>query len=192
MKPLMTDRDCEIFMHCIDNSTVYFEFGTGGSTYQAMLKPNVKHVYSVESDQFWMNKLKSMPFVKNNRHKLSFLFIDMKTSPNNLGYPGSKAKPIDKAKYSRSISSLDSKVISRIDTVLIDGRFRVACALHCFNVLEPDSLVLFDDFVKRKDYHIVLDYYTILEKGDNLVILKKKNVDPPSRSLLSKYELIPF
>jgi len=192
MKPLMTDRDCELLNERLDKTKLYLEFGCGGSTYQAMMKPNIQHVYSVESDHLWISKLKSMPFFKTNRLKVSFLFIDIQTTANKLGYPGSKSKPADKAKYSRAITTLNPKLLKKIDTVLIDGRFRVACALHCFNSISNDAIVMFDDFVKRKHYHVVLDYYNIIQKGDNLVFLQKKSVDPPTPNVISKYEQIPL
>ena len=61
------------------------------------------------------------------------------------------------------------------------------------------SLLAFDDFIGRKCYHIVLDYFEIIEKSkdnksvgriDHLVILKKKpNLNIPE-SIIKKYEFI--
>ena len=73
---------------------------------------------------------------------------------------------------------------------MIDGRFRVACALNCFNYISDNTLIVFDDFLDREYYHIVLDYYEIFEKGNNLVVLQKKNVEQPDENLIKKYESI--
>lgn len=49
---------------------------------------------------------------------------------------------------------------SKIDTVLIDGRFRVACALstilECHN--NPGLKILIHDFWNRPHYHVLLNY----------------------------------
>jgi hypothetical protein len=48
-----------------------------------------------------------------------------------------------------------------------------------------------DDFSNRPQYHIVLEYFDLIEKGNNFVILKKKkNVIIP-KELIEKYELQP-
>ena len=79
-----------------------------------------------------------------------------------------------------------------IDLVLINGRFRVACCLKCYDVIKDDCLIAFDDFLNSPHYHIVLEYFDIIEKtqDNRMVILKKKkNVNIP-KELIEKYELI--
>ena len=79
-----------------------------------------------------------------------------------------------------------------IDLVFIDGRFRVACCLKCVDIMNPNCLVAFDDFLTRPQYHIVLDYFDIIDKttDERMVILKKKeNVSVPLE-VIQKYELI--
>ena len=75
--------------------------------------------------------------------------------------------------------------------VLIDGRFRVACCLKCYEVIKDNCLIAFDDFFNRKQYHIVLEYFDIIEKSkDNrMVILKKKKNVNIQKELIEKYEL---
>jgi len=76
--------------------------------------------------------------------------------------------------------------------VFIDGRFRVACCLKCFDVIKPECLIAFDDFLDRPHYHVVLQYYDIVDKtkDNRMVILKKKkNVRAVPESLIKKYEL---
>lgn len=94
---------------------------------------------------------------------------------------------MEKLQYTNPKIKIKSKLI---DLILIDGRFRVACCLHCYNIIDKNTCIIFDDFLNRPEYHIVLDYYDIIEKtSDNImVILKKKDRDPPSVDLKSKYE----
>ncbi len=77
---------------------------------------------------------------------------------------------------------------------MIDGRFRVACCLKCFDKINQDCLIIFDDFLNRPQYHIVLDYYEIIEKtiDNTMVVLQKKNhIKNIPDELIQKYELNP-
>jgi hypothetical protein len=90
------------------------------------------------------------------------------------------------------IISLDKNLSNDIDLVMIDGRFRVACCLKCFNVINDECLIAFDDFLDRPEYHIVLIYYEIVDQTDDdrMVILKKKqNIKSIPDKLIKKYEL---
>jgi len=76
---------------------------------------------------------------------------------------------------------------------MIDGRFRVACCLKCFDVINDECYIAFDDFLNRKNYHDVLDYYDVVENTEDkrmAILLKKKNISIPN-DLIKKYELIP-
>jgi len=72
-------------------------------------------------------------------------------------------------------------------------RIRVAYFLNCFEVINNDCYVIFDDFLNRKKYHVILDYYDIVEKTEDnrMVVLRKKNNVSIPDDLIKKYELIP-
>ena len=76
-------NDLKMFYKYLDKINVYFEYGSGGSTYQASLRNNIIKIYSVESDKDWLNKLKQN--IKNNN--ITYLFNEMNILPNTLGYP---------------------------------------------------------------------------------------------------------
>jgi protein O-GlcNAc transferase len=183
MKPHLTDKDYGIFKKYLSNSKYYFEYGSGGSTYEASMFSNIECVYSVESDKEWVKKIK---LILPNNSKTTFFFVDLQSN-GNWGNPGKDCKVSDYKQYSDAIHLVDK---SKIDTVLIDGRFRVACALKCLEL--SNAVILFDDFLDRPKYHIVLEYYDIIEKGDRLVCLKRKSsINPHSQILIKKYEIIP-
>ena len=95
--------------------------------------------------------------------------------------------------YSNHIRNITDEEQKSIDLVFIDGRFRVACCLKCFDVIREDCLIAFDDFLNRQEYHVVLKYYDIIEKtiDNRMVILqKKKNIISIPEELIKKYELI--
>ena len=191
MKPHFKGLDVPMFYKYLDKSTSYFEFGSGGSTYQAALRKNIKTIYSVESDAEWHNKLKAQ--LKKYNH-IQYLFRDLETPGNKWGYPGKKCPNTKKKAYSHRIYQLTPEEKKKIDLILIDGRFRVACALKSFNVMSDNCVIAFDDFTVRPHYHIVLDYFDIVEKSpsNHMVMLKKKkNCKPVPPELIMKYELIP-
>lgn len=107
------------------------------------------------------------------------------------GNPGQNCSSSDKIKYSDAIVDLPDA--DKLDLILIDGRFRVACCLKCFDKISDECVIIFDDFLNRPQYHIVLDYYTIIEQtiDSAMVVLKKnQNRTRPPQELINYYELI--
>jgi hypothetical protein len=192
MEPFIKQNDKLMFYKYLDKSNVYFEYGSGGSTYQASLRNNINKIFSVESDLVWHNKLKEN--IVNKSH-INFIYNDMDTKPNTWGHPGVNSNESQWINYSDQIILLDKKTQNDIDLVMIDGRFRVACCLKCFNIINDNCLIAFDDFLNRPHYHIILSYFDIIDKTqDNMmVILKKKHsiedIQIPNE-IIKKYELI--
>jgi len=190
LTPHLKPCDKPMFYKYLGKSKFYFEFGSGGSTYVASTFDNIKKIISVESDKIWCNKV--LNCVKNkNRVKMHHINIEAK--PNSLGYPGPNSKKETWFKYSDVIKRLDKNISSKIDLILIDGRFRVACCLKCYNAMSDRCVIAFDDFIPRKHYHIILNYFNIIEKSksNTMVILKKKPGKIIPQELIKKYELIP-
>jgi hypothetical protein len=190
MIPELGKNDIKMFYRYLDKATVYFEYGSGGSTYQVSLRPNIQKIYTVESDKTWMNKLNSI--IKNNT-KITYIYNEMGTKPHTWGYPSRRCLKSNLINYSEHIRNLGIEERSKIDLVMIDGRFRVACCLKCFDIINDGCFIAFDDFLNRKKYHIVLNYYDIVEKTEDkrmVILRKKKNVSIPD-DLIKKYELIP-
>jgi hypothetical protein len=192
MEPHLSTNDKKMFYKYLDTINIYFEYGSGGSTYQAAIRPNISKIYSVESDCIWQNKVKQSTQSQESAKDIIHIFNEMDTPQNKWGFPGVNATDIQKINYSNHIRNLTKNQQLEIDLVLIDGRFRVACCLKCFDVIRKDCLIAFDDFLDRNHYHIVLDYFDIVEKtSDNrMAVLKQKmNVSVP-QEMITKYELI--
>ena len=188
MKPMLAKNDEKMFYKYLDKATNYFEFGSGGSTYQASIRNNIINIYSVESDIIWHNKLKNILKRKTN---IQYIYVEMNSLPDTYGYPGPTSTKDQYINYSNQIILLD-KNSRAIDLILIDGRFRVACCLKCFDIIDMNCLILFDDFLNRSVYHIVLDYYDIVESTSNkrLVVLRKKSNCSIPKEIIEEYELI--
>jgi hypothetical protein len=183
MEPIIKPLDKSVFYKYLDKATHYVEFGSGGSTYQASIRPNIKSICTVESDLEWIQNVQS----KITHPSIQYNYIDIMAIPNSWGYPGKDCKPDDMKKYS------NIKVGSDTDLVLIDGRFRVACCLKLIGQINENCIVIFDDFLDRPQYHIILDYFTIIEQTENnsLVVLQWDVGSVPSLELIEKYECIP-
>jgi len=173
MEPHLGNNDIDMFYKHLDKATNYFEYGSGGSTYQANKRDNIEKIYSVESDEDWHNKLKEEVI----GNKITYIYNEMDVLPNTWGHPGPNATEEQKRNYSSHILKLSEEEQKKIDLVFIDGRFRVACCLKCFSVINDDCLIAFDDFIDRPFYHgPVLEFFQIVEKtkDNRMVILKKK------------------
>lgn len=263
MKPAFNYHDILMFYKYLKQSENYFEFGAGGSTYQAFQLPNIKNIFSVESSLEWIHliidniksndyQIINSPDKKIENKKLHFYDINFNTKIGHLGLPiyekndkiecfvqlnnkninnfcitkdkkySGIVKNIETQKpflhlieftdnqipnkwthpkvisiinkntiecfniYSNIILTLDKNI--KIDLILIDGRFRVICALKCHSVIQESCIILIDDFLNRDSYHILLNYYDIIEKGDKMVALRKKKNVFISKELLKKYE----
>lgn len=189
MEPHIKPYDKEMFYKYLNKASHYFEFGGGGSTYQAAICPNIESVICIESSKEWIRMIEEK--LKNTLYsnKVDFQYIEIHNKGDRWGHPSLEATSDEKRAYSNSILSYKN---TPIDFILIDGRFRVACALKTFSCISDTCIVAFDDFLDRSHYHIVLDYYELIDKTEDnsMAILRKKNVAPPSDELLQTYELI--
>lgn len=188
MIPHIAPNDLEMFYKYLSKAKIYFEYGSGGSTYQASLMSNIQKIFSVESDIEWKNELQKK-IVNNN---VIFLFNDMNTIPNTWGHPAPNCNNNQLINYSSQIYNISENDQQNIDFILIDGRFRVACCLKLFDVINLNCKIAFDDFLDRQEYHVVLDYFNIVENtcDNRMVILEKKENIFMSQELIKKYELI--
>lgn len=182
MQPHMPVSELAYFKLVLQNAKRYLEIGCGGSTY---LANTVVHdsVFSIESDPTWIQTtVNQLP----ENHKVTFHAVDIDTLPKTWGYPGPQCPDDKKRTYSRTI--LEYPHVP--DVVLIDGRFRVACALHLHSIIDTNTIVLFDDFANRREYKPVLDFFEEVKRVGNMVHLRKKEVPIPSE-LIATYELDP-
>ena len=188
MEPHILPKDKELFYRYLDTATNYFEFGSGGSTAQAALRPNIQQIWSVESDPLWIQNVQKSLSQEANQ-KVAWHFVDLHTT-HSWGGPGSSSTLAQRASYSQQICLTPSP--GTIDLLLIDGRFRVACALKAFSVISDTCVVLFDDFLNRPQYHIVLQFYEVVEQTTDKVMArlrKKPGVAAPPESVIKLYEL---
>jgi hypothetical protein len=170
----MSEKERILLNDCLSKSTNYLEYGSGGSTLLACSTSNINIIHSVESDLGFINELsKEDPIVENiQNNRLKFHFA-------NIGETGSWGIPSNKEKVHRwplypLMPFTDFKNQTNYDLVLIDGRFRVACAI-AVALENPNCTVLIHDYFKRPQYWILERVFEITNRIDTLVELRFKN-----------------
>jgi len=176
----------------LKNSENYFEYGSGGSTFQSLKHKNLKRVYSIENDFAWIEKLRTYKFISASEksHRLVFTYINIGPTkkwgyPTNLKY---------KDKFPSYIERFNDKNIKNgTDLILVDGRFRVACILNAVLNAQPNTIIMVHDYSYRPYYHVVGKYLKFVDKEGSLYVFKvKKQVDKTEvKNLYNQYKFNP-
>ncbi|MFD1510999.1 hypothetical protein [Lacimonas salitolerans] len=129
------------------------EYGSGGST--VMAAELGKRVLSVESDQAWAQMMRDW-FAQNPAPgEVDVIWSDIGPT-KEWGHPVNDAEWKRFARYPLEVWDLPE--FTHPDVVLVDGRFRVGCALAAaYRITRPVALY-FDDYVNRQQYHEVEDF----------------------------------
>lgn len=188
MIPWLAPNDLKLFYKYLDDERVqtYFEFGSGGSTYQAARRPHIQRIFSVESDREWFKKVRQ---AVGNDPRVDVRYHEMHAVPRNWGHPGPQSTPEQRRGYSECINL--PHIPDEIDLILVDGRFRVASCLKSFAKLSSTGLVIFDDFLNRPNYFAVMKYYDIIDMTTDrrLVVLRKKpGIDEVPEDVIRSFE----
>ena len=127
-------------------ASAYLEFGSGGSTLAADAAriPTV----TIESDRFYADVVRS---------RLTGSLVKILTP--RMGLTSEWGSPVfsSSAKGRRYVEA-PFPLSPFPDFILVDGRYRVACALECArqaNLAGKRAVLMFDDYVSRPAYHRV-------------------------------------
>lgn len=141
----------------------YLEFGSGGSTYLAakLNKPFV----CVDLDRFFLRAVVQKITADGYLNPTSQSYL-----PRNIGLTREWSQPVvwgalsvrRKASF-RHYSDFPTKSLPQNgypDLILIDGRFRVACALKAIRALQAQSnwTLVVDDYVGRPEYEVIAEF----------------------------------
>jgi len=158
MKPYMTSAETDAFARYRDKSRNYFEFGCGGST--VFCDSPLRRIKSVDNHQEWLNKV--CPLVGATTE-----LIYVNTGPVlEYGNPADPTQVEGFADYSLAFSRRHPDT----DLVLLDGRFRVACALQIV-LSDYTGVVLLHD-AGRPEYQPLFKFFSVGERVENLVSLR--------------------
>lgn len=149
-RPVLTlpEPEAEALRAAYGAADTILEYGSGGSTVMAAEMPG-KHITSVESDRGWARMMRDW-FRANPPAEGSA--VDVVWA--DIGPTRDWGHPVDESAW-RNFPDYPLKVWRRggfrhPDVVLVDGRFRIGCALAtAFSITRPVTL-LFDDYTKRR------------------------------------------
>ena len=160
------------------------EYGSGGSSVLGLsLK---KQLAAVESDQEWLNRLKeylvSLDLISNFRG----IYSDIGPT-KEWGHPLKSGKNFQKFP---SYALLPWQTMNYApDTILIDGRFRVACFIASATMTKRPVTILFDDYLDRPQYHVIEEVFAKEYSVGRMGIF---NVQPNSISAQRLCDFIPY
>ena len=150
---------CILWLSYINPTTRYFEWGSGSTT--RIADKIAMRVTSIEGSHSWYKKMMTHNFSKNT----NLMYVDI--GPTKMfSWPLQKNNTKKSQAYVNAINSTQ-------DIILVDGRWRVACAIASFPFIESNGRLLLHDF-GRKEYHTLLKFYEKEKEIEELVVLRKK------------------
>jgi len=165
--PSMDEQGLKCFQETTHRSKCYLEYGSGGSTVYAAKIAKIPNVISVESDKSWSEKVKASAYSPPGRLHIEHCDIG---EVGEWGTPKNRDKienfwryvvsPWHSAKYNHLVP----------DTILVDGRFRVAAFLFTLVAARAGSVILFDDYFDRPHYFIVEQFCPVEEKHGRMAV----------------------
>ena len=166
------DGYSKLFKKNLSSKSIYGEYGCGKSTFYVLENFDIP-VLSVDSSKYWINKIK-----KNNRNNnLDINYVNIgNVKEDSWGRPDDYSMRENFINYANDIWNRDKKP----NFILIDGRLRVLCFLVSLKNCNSGSKIIFDDYMRRKYYHIVEE---IIKPSSNdgrqclFEVNDKKNID---------------
>ena len=177
--PHFDEASTPFFTEQLKAAHAYLEFGSGGSTFLASQLG--KPFATVESDRFFLESVKrkilgSGVRLDPARQKLVAVDIGLTES---WGVPVFQKQTATRLKRWRRYFSApwDESWDVEPDLVLVDGRFRVACALNAsINLFDRgDWTVLFDDYEGRAHYKGIEQFLSLSQMVGRMAVFKQKS-----------------
>lgn len=174
-RPWFDSEGTRLFEQSLQRSRLYMEYGSGGSTVLAAHLG--KDFVSVESD---------LTFSKAVTDRIEIEDRPGHVVAVNIGTTGAWGAPLFTRPSKNRLLSWRQYVIApwlRLpagttpDLVLIDGRFRIACALHSLMQLRgrEDVTILFDDYGDRRNYHVLERFARLEQMAGRMAVFHPRN-----------------
>jgi hypothetical protein len=169
--PTFEKEGLDFFMAAIERCKTYLEFGSGGSTIVA--SRFVTKLVSVETDRLFAEAVRRT--IPRSRSEIHLITPNIGMT-GEWGYPiFGRPTPRRIEKWKRLPMAPWSLLRSNIpDTILIDGRMRVACALESLLHVTSDTRLLVDDYVDRK-YQAIESFATLVALHGRMAEFRKKS-----------------
>jgi hypothetical protein len=141
-----------------------------------------KNVICVDSDPYFLKEVEAkIGNRRMNQQTLDFLYCDIGLTAH-WGKPVFRKPTVLRLERWKQYPKLPWDLIARRqlappDLILIDGRFRVACALTSFFHLQghPETTVLVDDFVGRPHYAEIERFGTLVSCQGRMGVFQSRH-----------------
>jgi len=176
----MDDAGLAYFKKATSHSRCYLEYGSGGSTVYACQVARIQTVISVESEPVWADAVRLA--LVDHASQLHMQYCD-------IGPVGEWGTPLDlqygvvKRFWNYMVLPWSTAITcgQAPDTILIDGRFRVAAFLYSLVSATEGTTIMFDDYVNRPYYSVVEEFCSIKEMhGRMAVFVTSRNLSMPA------------
>jgi hypothetical protein len=148
----MPAREVRTLGRLMSKAQSYVEFGGGGSTLMALSLVR-GDVFTVESDAYLAQFLREAA-TKNETHSARFTCVVPRVDViKGWGRPATLSDA-DRSRFGESYARAGADSCTP-DLVLVDGRFRVACALLVAKSTTRRVTIAIDDYANRPGYHAV-------------------------------------
>jgi hypothetical protein len=176
LQPAMSPAEQRLLRHAAAGAESAVEFGCGGSTLLLLEKLGGSLV-SVESDPRWLSRLRGEPACAEAAASGRWRGLHADLGPvGQWGWPRDPARYADGPLYWNAPWLL----CPMPGFVLVDGRFRVACALAALARLAPEGVIAMHDFWGREHYRPLLEFADLIGTTASLALLgRKPGIDIP-------------
>lgn len=165
---MMTEAEKAMLMENLGQSRSYLEWGMGNTTLWALSVSTVKRITAIEGcEPFLADWVRVQDGVAEAEQKkrLRVIFAD-------TGMAAPHSEPSHNWAAIGEAYAAPKTLRNPSDFVLVDGRFRVACAITA--ALLGCGRVAIHDYSFRPHYGAMMEFFDLVEAVDTIIILKPK------------------
>lgn len=166
-RPTMDEGGFACFEASLKQSHCYLEYGAGSSTIYACNIAKIKTIISVESDPAWADEV---------RRHLAGTTSNLHLQHCDIGPVGAWGTPVNRDRaqdfwqYMVAPWMIAGQIGVHPDTILIDGRFRVATFLYSLLCARVGTRILFDDYFDRPPYFVAEEFCKLSERHERMAV----------------------
>ncbi len=172
MPPAMTEGEQALLRAAAGGAPRAVEFGCGGST-ALLLDAGVEALLSVDSDACWLARVAALHAGALAQGRLRQWHAQI-GPVGEWGWPLHPPGPLEGWLY----WGAPWRDMPEVDLVLVDGRFRIACALAAHCRLAAQGVLAIHDFWPRRAYQDALKpFFTVIGSAGSMALLQPLPVE---------------
>jgi hypothetical protein len=172
LTPHMDAAGLQCFQESLQRCRCYLEYGSGGSTVYAATLAEPPTIISVESDPAWIEKVRGAIGPAHGKLYLEHCDIG---EVGHWGAPRNHGRITEFWRYTAAPWAIAARLALIPDTILIDGRFRVASFLFSLVSARVGTRILFDDYLDRPHYCVAERFCQVAETRGRMAVFVAAN-----------------